>query len=504
MNSYFKYGKYLLVGLFLTAFNQSCTDLDEELFGDLTPDNFLQTDEEIATALGAAYTNLYGYGGNANIFSLQEVTSDEVVVPTRGNDWDDGGNWRRLHLHTYNSEDDRIRDGWTFGFGGVNACNRLLFQFSEAGITEYDAELRVLRSLFYLFLLDTYGNVPVIDRFDLPDDFVSTNATRKEVYDFIETTILDNIDGLSKEVDATTYGRINFYAAQAILASLYLNAEVYTGEAQWQKCIDACDAIIDSGNFSLAANYYDNFVTENSGSPEFIFAIAYDEVFARGFNLAQMTLHYGSQRTYKLAEQPWNGFCSLQEFYDSYEDDDIRKNNFLVGPQFDSDGSTPIVDDASSDPDGPEIIFTPEINELGPNAYRQAGARIGKFEFAQGSTRHLNNDFPIYRYTEILLNKAEALWRLNNGDGDALALVNSIRDRAGVDDFGALDADNLLAERGREMFAEAKRRTDLIRFGRYNDAWWAKDADPSDHVNIFPVPKEQLDANPALEQNPGY
>lgn len=515
-------GKAFLVGLLVITASQSCTNLDEELFSEVTPDEFFQTDEEFISSLGAAYASLYGYMGCCNYFANQEVTSDAMVVPTRGQDWFDGGVWQRLHLHTYNSEDDRVREPWNFLFGGVNTCNRLIFQFEQSGNEvgiAFISEIRALRAMMYYFLLDLYGNVPIVDKFDVPDGFAPPNNTRAEVYEFIETEITTVLDVLSKSVDASTYGRMNFYAAQAVLAKLYLNAEVYTGTAQWQKAADAALAIMDSREFSLTSDYFENFNTNNEGSSEFIFAIPYDQVFATGFNIHQMTLHYGSQASYDLQAQPWNGFCTVQEFYDSYEDTDLRKGqpntdagpstvrgNFLVGPQFASDGVTRIEDSGAedADPDGPGLNFQAEINELGPNTLRQAGARVGKYEFANGATPDLSNDFPMFRYADILLVRAEALWRMDSGDMEALMLVNMIRQRAGVDAFTELTAENLLAERGREMFAEAWRRSDQIRFGTYNDAWWGKDADPSDHVNLFPIPKEQLDANTNLMQNPGY
>jgi len=513
--------KFLAAALLFVTLNQSCTDLEEELFSQVTSENFFKTEEEFVSALGAAYTSLNSYGGNGNMYSLQEVTSDEMVVPTRGNDWNDGGHWRRLHTHKYNSEDPIISNGWPFLYGGVNNCNRLIFQFENLEVEGKEAfisELKSLRALYYWWLLDTYGNVPIIDRFDVPDDFQPANNTRQEVYTFIESDLLANVDNLSRAVDQSTYARINYYAAQAILANLYLNAEVYTGKAEWSKAAAACDEIINSGNYSLATNYFDNFSANNAASPEFIFAIPYDEVFLGGFNLPMMTLHYLSQETYNLTAQPWNGFCSLEEFYNSYEDGDLRKGrpntlegpsgvpgNFLVGPQFSSGGELLMDNDASAaaDPD-PVLNFTPEINELEPNAFREAGARVGKFEYELGATSNLNNDFPIFRYADILLIKAEALWRQNPSDPEALNLVNQIRERADVEPFTELTAENLLAERGREMFSEVKRRTDLIRFDRYNDAWWEKEVDPSDHVNLFPIPRAQLDANKSLTQNPGY
>ena len=115
----------------------------------------------------------------------------------------------------------------------------------------------------------------------------------------------------------------------------------------------------------------------------------------------------------------------------------------------------------------------------------------------------MNNDFAIFRYADVLLMKAEARWRLNPGDGEALMLVNQIRARAGLEPFVTLTAENLLAERGREFFAEAMRRSDLIRFGKWGEPWWEKDA--SDPIReIFPIPEVQLQENPNLRQNPGY
>ena len=144
------------------------------------------------------------------------------------------------------------------------------------------------------------------------------------------------------------------------------------------------------------------------------------------------------------------------------------------------------------------------MNELAPGAHRDGGARLSKYEYEVGTQNTMNNDYALYRYGEILLNKAEAMWRMNSGSSEALDLVNMIRERAGVDGFASLDEDNFLAERGREMFQEGQRRTDLIRFGRYNDAWWEKDVSP-DYVNIFPIPADQITASDGtLSQNPGY
>lgn len=524
MNNLFK---YLLTGLLLVVFMPACTDLDEELFSEIRNDDFFKNQEELDAAVGVAYTNYNEFVGET--WALSEVASDEIVVPTRGNDWFDNGNWQRIHLHQSESGDDRVQGAWRELFKGVSTCNRLIDEFTnliaEDRVTSEDgnlliSELKVLRALFYFFLCDLYGNVPIVESFlDVPANFAPAKNDRAEVYDFIERSVLENRDALTKQNGGAAYGRMNYWGATALLAKLYINAEIYKGTAEWEKARDATKEIVDSGLFELESDYFSNFAIVNENSTENIYVIVYDKVFSGGFNIQQRTLHYESQKTYNFQEQPWNGFCSLSEFYNSFTDPSInpgpqdenglvlddRANSFILGPQFDSDGAA-LRDGGveDSDPDGAELNFTLDINELGPNALRQAGARIGKYEFENNGTRDMSNDFPVFRYADMLLLHAEALWRINNADADALKIVNDIRRRSGVSDFTSLTAENLLQERGREMCFEYYRRQDLIRFGRYNDAWQFKPADPSDHVNIFPIPKEQLEANANLKQNPGY
>ncbi len=525
----------------------SCTNLDEKdvLYDQVTQDNFFNTDAEYLAALGAAYTNLYGTFGNAdNIMPMQEVTSDEIVVPTRGADWGDGGHWVRLKEHTYNSNDPRPLNSWNVLYAGVNTCNRVLSIFEPIGTDQsklYIAELKVLRAFYYYWLLDLFGNVPL--SIDFSQTEPPANNTRQEVYDFIEKELIENLPGMPKTGpnDAATYGRVNYYTGYAILAKLYLNAQVYTGKPEWDKAIAACDEIINSGLFALAANYSDNFKKENRGSTEFIWAIPYDDIKATGFTIPLITLNPAQQAVYNLGLQPWNGFASVQEFYQSYIDPtqnpgpqgtvvgldpkgtpttgtlDKRLSNFIVGPQYQADGVTPLIDGAAdaTDPDGPAIVFTPYINELNPAAWRQSGARIGKWEIYKGGTGNLSNDYCIFRYADILLTKAEAQCRKNNNwnDAIALAMVNQIRTiHGGVDAYASMTAEQFLAERGREMFAEATRRQDMIRFGSYNSAFRFHPQDPVDnsgpnginHLNVFPIPQTQIDANNKLKQNPGY
>jgi hypothetical protein len=234
-----------------------------------------------------------------------------------------------------------------------------------------------------------------------------------------------------------------------------------------------------------------------------MFTLPYDANNAGGFNIHHMTFHYVNQATFNLVEQPWNGYTALEEFYNSFEAGDLRKGSLREGIQRSSTGVDLI--DASAeagDPDGPVVNFTPQINQLAPNAFRQAGTRINKFEVPLGSANSLNNDFPIFRYGDVILMKAECAWKLGR-TADAIALVNQIRTRSSAPALTTIDADILLAERGKEFFAEGQRRSDLIRFGKYTAAWWEKPASQPFRT-LFPIPQGQLQANPNLTQNPGY
>jgi hypothetical protein len=492
--------KSLLVGGLVAMTMGSCWELEQEVLSGITQEELQQnvTPELIEVLKQSAYSAVVtNWGGHGGLYSIIEVSSDELAIPQKGADWEDGGIWLRNHRHTWISTDGPYNGAWQYAFRIVGESNLLLQQYPD--LADLGAELRVLRALAYLWLIDNFGNVPIIRETDRGGS--PSQNTRQEVFQFIESSILENAEFLTKN---NTRTNLNYWTAHMILAKLYLNAEVYTGTARWADAEAALDVIINEGPYSLAPNFFSNFSTTNDNSPENMFTLPYDANNAGGFNIHQMTYHYSTQQTFELQEQPWNGYTALEEFYNSYEEEDVRKNSLREGLQFRSDGVTPITDASAeaNDPDGPEINFTPNINELAPNALRQAGTRVNKFEIQLGAAPNLSNDFPIFRYADALLMKAEAAWRQGKS-AVALQFVNQVRERANVAPLTALDPDILLAERGRELFAEGHRRSDLIRFGKYNDAWWEK-AQSAPFRNLFPIPENQLQANPNLTQNPGY
>ncbi len=492
----------------------SCTNLDENLKDQWTPANYGKTSSEQDALLAAMYGPMFNNYGHNGYFTLMEVSTDEAMIPQRGGDWYDGGQPQGIHTHFQSVSSskpegfDVFNNTWTNAFSGIAACNRLIVTPGIAEAADKVAELKVMRAWYYYYLMDLFGNVPLSTKLGENQG----QKTSAQMYAFIESELTTNVPLLTKNKN---YGRLTYWAGQAILGKLYLNAAVYTGTQQYAKAATALDDIINNGGFGLEANYRDVFVANNAGSKEHIWAVPFDHLYGQGFNLDQMTLHYGSQDTYKLQQQPWNGYCSLEEFYKSYDPTDKRRKSFIVGQQYKADGVTPVTDGsfegAAKGDSSANLFFTVKVNELYPNALRQSGARLGKFEFAIGATPNMDNDFPVFRYGAVLMDRAECYFRLANNwnDPTGVAMVNQMAARNGVTYPAAGNtADTFLAERGRELFSEAWRRQDLIRYGQFTKTWFGKPAVDDAHVNIWPIPLAQLTATAgsatALKQNPGY
>ncbi|MBC7923735.1 MAG: RagB/SusD family nutrient uptake outer membrane protein [Ferruginibacter sp.] len=484
----------LTLGIFGLLSVQSCTNLDEEVYDQVTPDEFGQNQEQLDALVGPIYSSLGDYFGNMNELN---TTTDEQIVPTRGGDWKDGDRWKRLYQHEWNpTQDDGTFNGpWTWIYNNVTSINQQLINPSIKDARTI-AELRALRAFYHYLALDLFGNVIIASG-------VSTESpdqkTRPETYAFVEKELLEVLPSLTSNTGGAQYGRMNKHVAHMILAKLYLNAEVYTGTPQYAKAVVECDSIINSGRFSLSNDFFANFNSTNQASPEIILATPLDKTKRGGFNIQMRTLHYKSQLTYNIGNAPWNGYCTLAEFYNSFEEKDVRKRMWIVGQQFDITGK-PLDDDKVP------MVFTPEIPAFempaGPTG-RLAGARGGKYEIQKNNPNaDQDNDFVIYRLADAYLMRGEAQFRLGNTAG-ALVDFNFIRTKRSVDPFAALTLDVILAERGREFAWEYQRRQDLIRFGKYTDARQFKAASPS-FRNLFPIPTSQIALNPKLKQNPGY
>nr|WP_295863620.1 RagB/SusD family nutrient uptake outer membrane protein [uncultured Chitinophaga sp.] len=487
----------LLAGMACAAF--SCTKLDETFYDRGTDDNFLKTEDELNAFANGAYANMRNY--RDAYWKMNEVTTDETTVPSRGADWNEGGLWRVLISHQFPVTHQYINDMWNSIYqNGVNPINAILQKMDQSAIQlptkdQIKAQMKVLRAFHFYLAMDAFGNIPIVTSFSQSEP--PKNTPRAQAFTFIEKEILDNIQALPGELNTKNYGKVTKGMGFMLLARLYANAQVYTGTPRWNDCIRMCDSVTKQG-YQLEADYFANFATKNESSKENIFVVPYDAINAKGMMLHYLTLHYNNRYTYGLPSAPWNGWCTLKAHYESYDNDDKRKTMFLVGQQYAQDG-TPLKTEQ-----GAPLIFTPEIKELA-NATQTEGVRIVKYEIQKNTPySDQDNDLVIFRYADALMLKAECLLRTGQA-GPALALVNEVRARnfATAKPLVALTLDNLLAERGREFIWEGCRRQDLIRFGKWNSEWQFHPAD-AEFRKLFPIPQAQLDANPNLVQNPGY
>jgi starch-binding outer membrane protein, SusD/RagB family len=502
-----------LKGLILLAIvtGVSCTKLDEKLYDRVSAENFGNSETELLSLVGPAYSSLGSEnrdGLDNDYFFLQEASTDEIIVPTRGTDWDDNGQWRELWLHTWTPSHNPINAAWGFCSYGIGQINRIEAQLNSSTVEvpikpQLLAELKALRALYHWMMMDLYGNVPIVSDFQTDPNEV-TNKPRAEVFAFVESQLKEAIPLLSTQVGTSTYGRMTKYAAFTLLAKLYLNAQVYTGAARYADCITACDSVINSAKYTLNNNFFANFTINNDQTAEeIIFAVPTDKSlygpgdFSGLTRMQLRTLHYSHRAVYNLGETPWNGFSSNADFYNKFNDpNDVRKTMFLVGQQYDNLGN-PLTDGATP------IILTPNVTSLSA-AGRNEGARSVKYAPEKNSRRQQSNDWVFFRYADVLMMKAEALARQANNWNAGLTLVNEVRVRAQAAPLSSLTADSFLDERAREFAWEGWRRNDLIRFGKFGQTKQFKASVSPEFRNLYPIPRPRIEANPNLTQNPGY
>lgn len=492
MNNFKKYFYQVLsVGVVSTLALQSCTDLTEPVHDAIPADQFLKTDAQVAAAVGPAYSGMRGL--TWDWFNPSEATSDELIVPTRGGDWFDNGDWLAYSRHTWTPQHGPINGMWGFIFGNISQVNQL-FPAVAANKSAVD-ELRAIRAFYYFMAIDAFGNVPIVT------DASSSGATktRAEVYAFIEKELTEAIPSLPA---GKAYSRMTQDAATMLLAKLYLNAGVYKGTPEWQKAYDAINKVITSKNaYSLTPTTLASFSTQNQGSAESIFNIPFDSFLAGGMNFQMRTLHYANQQTYGLGNSPWNGFCTLADFYNSFEAGDARQNMWIKGQQFSASGAA--LKDAKDQP----LAFIADFNkdqmtDADPE-FQVAGIRSQKYEIQRNNPNgDQDNDFVFFRLADALLMRAEAALWLGK-TADALADINKVRVRSLVAPLTTVTKEDILAERGRELAWEGWRRNDMIRFGTFSkERKFMKNTNKT--RELFPIPQNRIDANPLLKQNPGY
>ncbi|WP_445735435.1 RagB/SusD family nutrient uptake outer membrane protein [Mariniflexile sp.] len=489
----------LLIGL-----GFSCTDLSETVYSELEANKFFNSEKDLVAYTARAYTKLQKYPGEQYLWALSENASDELVIPAKDNgDWYDQGRWEMIQKHTMNSSTANnkiLQRSWDNVFGAIGDCNEILsvitpIEFDSKARVE--GEIKILRAFYYYWAIDNWGNVPY--SVDFGEVELPKQPGRKFIFDFIVKEITDNVGALQETPTPEYYGRVTQGMAYTLLAKMYLNAKEWTGEDKFVEAIAACDAVIATGGYSLENDYFANFKVKNENSSENIFVIPFHpSLTGDGFYWGYLSLNPSSKKSFDMIADPWDGFVVQPDFFAKYDVSDLRRNSFLFGQQFDSNGN-PIVDG------GENFIYTPTIADYNSRK-KWEGARIAKYEYQKNINygADMENDFVLFRYADVLYMKLEGLYRLGRaGEFINDSELQKIRTRAGLTPYttGDLSDTELLDEFGREFAWEGRRRQDLIRFGVYGNAWWAKPAS-SPSKKLFPIPQSAINTNPNLTQNP--
>ncbi|MGC4231897.1 MAG: RagB/SusD family nutrient uptake outer membrane protein [Niabella sp.] len=484
-----------------------CTKLDEESFGSLSPDTYYTNEEEALSSVVGVYQLLSYNVDIGDPWRMKEFSTDEFIVPGRASGgWYDQGNVD-LTNHVADANNNTVLRAWTYIFQAIGTANAVLESLEASpnkdNLKPLIAETRFLRAYGYFFAMENWGNVPLVTIAKLDPKNLPSTTPRAEVYNFIETEMLEAVKDIPsvKEVDRTAYyPRFTKESVYTALAYMYLNAQVYTGTPQWQKVVDMCNLVINTDAYSLMPNVIDNFTSPlQAASTEIIAAFTTDPTKNAGNNqFILYTQNALDQKKYGLPFAPANGYSTTQIALDRYENQDVRKEMIQHGPQYYLDGK-PL-----TYPDGTQLVLVPVKDIVA--AQDNEGYKVLKYTpvGAAFSGFNADNDLVLERYSNVLLMKAEALFRLGN-TADALPLVNQVRARSKASLLSTLTIQDLENERAREFLWEGCRKTDMIRFGSFFTATWPfKTRQTEAWRNIYPIPNSQIVANPNLSQNPNY
>jgi len=445
-------------------------------------------------------------------WAAQEVTTDECI-----NAWGDGG-LVEYHGGIWSDNNLYVQLMYERLFINIAYCNEYIRDVNanlgglsgslETDVTHFLAEARFLRAYFYTCAMDLYGNVPFATETDLPGNFVPKQIARADLFKYIESELLAIIPNL---VDPGTneYARADKATAWALLSRIYLNAQIYTGAQRNTDCITYCNNIINSGKFSLHASYRNLFLADNNGyRDEIMLPIAEDGINTESYGDMTFVIHAavgGSEdatNMFGIASGGWAGNRLTTTFYNKFSDPSGNTDTRAV---FYINGQTPAISNPS--------VFT--------QGYLCAKFKNITSTGALGSNdTFVDTDFPLFRFAEIYLNYAEAVLRGGSGGdaGTALTYINKLRTRAyngstaGNITAAQLTLNFMIDERGRELYWEGFRRTDLIRFGLFTGGTYLWDykgnvaagAATDAHLNVFPIPASDLLLNNNLIQNKGY
>ena len=524
----------------------SCSKFLEENPKDKLPeDDVYNTISEVyLNAVASLYTYVGGYsdsqglqGTGRGVYDLNTFTSDEAIIPTRGGDWYDGGFWQGLYLHDWGIENDAIQATWEYLYKVVMLSNKSLERIDKFAETHsatelpaYRAEVRAMRAMYYYYLMDLFGRIPLVQSsFVAMKDVVQSE--RKTVFDFVVKELQEAAPSLSdahSNQSGPYYGRITRPVVTFLLAKLALNSEVYTDNDwtdgqrpdgknikftvngcelnAWETVIYYCDQLKTMG-YKLEPEYETNFSIFNEPSVENVFTIPMNKtLYTNQMQYLFRSRHYNHAKAYGLSGE--NGPSATIEAleaigYETAEQDPRFDICYFAGTVHDLKGNIIKLDN------GTVLEYLPwKVSlDITDTPYEQtAGARMKKYEVDPTATKDgklMENDIVLFRYADALLMKSEAKVR-NGANGDEE--LNEVRSRVNASPRTAT-LENILAERQLELAWEGWRRQDLVRFGKFTRAYSSRPQLPdeaSGYTTVFPIPEKIRVMNERLKQNPGY
>ena len=531
-----------ILWVLLAFLMSSC--LNEDLRDQLHEDDIYDNANNIyINAVAVLYNYMGGstdseglQGTCRGVYDYNTLTTDEAMIPIRGGDWYDGGLWETMYLHKWSADDLPLYNTWKYLYKVVMLANKSLsvidtygYHLSTEQKEAYQAEVRAIRAIFYYYIMDMYGRVPLVTSYQTPQEEIK-QSERSEVFRFIVNELQEVVGLLPNEhsnKEGHYYGRVTVPVAHFLLAKLTLNAEIYTDDNwtdgskpngkeiffdvdgewlnAWETCIRYCEKLAEAG-YQLEKDYAYNFAVHNENSSENIFTIPLDKnLYAAQFHYLFRSRHYNHGGALGGASENGTSATISTVMVSGYGTDyvDARFSmNFYVG-QVMVDGKTIMQDN------GKPLEYMPfelKLNLTGSPYVKTAGARMAKYEVdrtAHSDGRQPDNDIVLFRYADVLLMQAEA--KVRNGE-DGTQELNTVRSRVGMP-YREATLDNILKERLLELVWEGWRRQDLIRYGLYHLSYDQREQLPGEstgYTTVFPIPQKCIDLNPRLEQHVGY
>ena len=550
--------RYRFLFLLLAALSMtSCLDehpkdqLDEDAIYGSASDIYINAVASLYNYIGGANESEGIQGTCRGIYDYNTLTTDEAIIPIRGGDWYDGGLWNAMYQHRWTADDQSLYDTWKYIYKVIVLANKSLDIISnKSGLLsagqqqEYRAEVRAIRALFYYYAMDMFGRVPLTLSGDeqLYSSLFQGQNDRSSIFHFVFQElqqVLPYLPDQHSNKEGNYYGRITQPVVRFLLAKLALNAEIYmyddwtlgyanrpkgsdihfsvpavsdassrSGSKElnaWETCIYYCNQLAAEG-YVLESDDAFNFSTHNETSKENIFTIPMDKnIYTNQFHYLFRSYHYTHGGALGWGSE--NGTCATistmkANRYGESDEDTRCRMNFVAGV-VKVDGHELLMDN------GKPLEYQPfEVAQNLTNSkyIKTAGARMAKYEVDRTSYmdgKLQSNDIVLFRYADVLLMKAEAKVR-NGENGDEE--LNMIRSRVGMPHRKAT-LDNILEERLLELVWEGWRRQDLIRFGKFTEAYDLRtplQGESSGYTTVFPIPQKCIDLNKELEQNKGY